>query len=80
MTKNIADMSTEELDAEIARQEFMRTENYIKFQIAQADELLAPYANSDKKILFAHLLDWKKKLNNELHELRKANQKQRYTK
>lgn len=75
MAKNIiADMSIEEL-------EVMRTENYIKFQIAQANEQLAPFANSDKpKICYAHLLDWKKKLQAELAELRGVTQKPRHSK
>lgn len=53
--------------------EVERTANYIQFQISQAEELLAPFANSDKpKICYAHLLEWKKTLQTELHELRKA--------
>lgn len=61
--------------------EVERTVNYIQFQISQADALLAPFANSDKsKICYAHLLDWKKSLQTELHELRKAQQKARYHK
>ena len=82
MAKNtIVEMSNEELEAEITRLETMRTENYIKFQIAQANELLAPFANSDKpKICYAHLLDWKKKLQAELAELRGVPQKPRHSK
>lgn len=58
-----------------------RTVNYIQFQISQADELLAPFANSDKpKICYAHLLEWKKTLQTELHEIRKAQNKTRYHK
>jgi superfamily II RNA helicase len=58
-----------------------RTVNYIQFQISQADELLAPFANSDKpKICYAHLLEWKKTLQSELHEIRKAQNKARYHK
>ena len=61
--------------------EVERTANYIQFQISQADEQLAPFANSDKsKICYAHLLDWKRSLQNELHELRKTQQKARYYK
>lgn len=61
--------------------EVERNMNYIQFQISQADEMLAPFANSDKpKICYAHLLDWKKSLQNELHELRKSQQKTRYHK
>ncbi|EBS4516528.1 hypothetical protein DQT32_03770 [Salmonella enterica subsp. enterica serovar Braenderup] len=58
-----------------------RTANYIQFQLAQVDEQLKPFANSDKKpICFAHLLDWKKSLQAELHEIRKAQQKARHAK
>ncbi|UYE98872.1 hypothetical protein XbC2_455 [Xanthomonas phage XbC2] len=61
--------------------EVERNVNYIQFQIAQAEALLAPFANSDKpKICYAHLLDWKKSLQTELHEIRKAQQKARYHK
>lgn len=53
--------------------EVERTANYIQAQIAQADAMLAPFANTDAKpICFAHLLEWKKKLQTELHELRKG--------
>lgn len=56
--------------------EVERTVNYIKFQISQANEQLAPFANIDKpKICYAHLLDWKKKLQSELYELRQSLQK-----
>ncbi|AQW88966.1 hypothetical protein pEaSNUABM50_00449 [Erwinia phage pEa_SNUABM_50] len=59
--------------------EVERTVNYIKFQISQADEQLAPFANSDKpKICYAHLLDWKKQLQSELYEIRQAQQKARH--
>jgi hypothetical protein len=58
-----------------------RTANYIQFQLAQVDEQLQPFANTDKpKICYAHLLDLKKSLQNELHEVRKAQQKARHAK
>lgn len=61
--------------------EIERTVNYIKFQISQADEQLAPYANSDKpKICYAHLLEWRKQLKSELDEIRQAQQKARQQK
>ncbi len=61
--------------------EVERTINYIQFQISQADEMLAPYANRDiNAIHFVHLLAWKRSLQNELFELRKTLPKTRFTK
>ena len=51
--------------------EIERTINYVQFQIHQANEMLAPFANADKsKICYVHLLDWKNELQEELHALR----------
>lgn len=61
--------------------EVERTINYIKFQLEQVDEQLKPFANTDKlKICYVHLLDWKKSLQTELHEIYKSQQKARQTK
>ncbi len=56
--------------------DFDRTVNYIQFQIHQAEEALAQFHGTGAKpIMFAHLITWKKNLQEELHELRKANRK-----
>lgn len=56
--------------------EFDRTVNYIQFQLAQAEGMLAKFHGTDKpKICFAHLISWKQSLLAELHELRKANKR-----
>lgn len=56
--------------------DFDRTVNYIQFQIHQAEEALAKFHGTGAKpIMFAHLITWKKNLQEELHELRKANRK-----
>lgn len=57
--------------------DFDRTVNYIQFQISQAEEMLAPFHGTGAKpILFAHLVSWKKSLQDELFELRKSKRKQ----
>ena len=50
-----------------------RTVNYVQAQLAQADEFLtACYERvPGKKIIYAHMVQWKKELETELHELRK---------
>ncbi|EHU8780985.1 hypothetical protein N0S44_000215 [Escherichia coli] len=56
--------------------DFDRTVNYIQFQIHQAEEALAVFHGTGARpIRFAHLIAWKKSLQEELSELRKANRK-----
>lgn len=52
-----------------------RTRNYIKFQIHQTEEMLGGYSSSDLKICYAHLLERKKVLLNELHELNRSHRR-----
>lgn len=53
-----------------------RTVNYIKFQLAQAEEMLDQHSGADvKKITFVHLLEWKNELKSELHELTRKNKR-----
>lgn len=53
-----------------------RTMNYIQFQISQADEMLLPFAGTDThKGRYWHILEWKKKLQSELSEVRKTKRK-----
>ena len=50
-----------------------RTVNYIQFQIHQADEMLKEFQGTDARpIQFAPILEWKRKLNAELSEVRKS--------
>lgn len=56
--------------------EFDRTVNYIQFQISQAEEMLSAFHGTGAKpICFAHLVTWKKNLQDELHEMRKNKRK-----
>lgn len=53
-----------------------RTVNYIKFQLAQAEEMLDQHSGAEvKKITFVHLLEWKNELKSELHELTRKNKR-----
>ncbi|WOL22904.1 hypothetical protein [Escherichia phage vB_EcoM_JNE01] len=50
--------------------DFDRTVNYIKFQISQAEEALAEFHGTGARpIRFAHLISWKKSLQEELKRL-----------
>lgn len=58
-----------------------RTINYIQFQLTQAESALDLFQNTDKpKICFAHLLEWKRNLQSELYEIRKAQKAARFQK
>lgn len=53
-----------------------RTVNYIKFQLAQVEEMLDQHSGADvKKIVYVHLLEWKNELKNELHDLTRKNKR-----
>lgn len=75
MTKNV-NQATQASHNDIDDVE--RTMNYIKFQISTAekaiDELVAQAKHTS---CYAHLLDWRRKLMNELYELRRANKRQK---
>lgn len=66
--------NTENTIADIS--DFDRTANYIKFQIAQAEQMLDQHSGPDvKKIVFVHLLEWKNELKSELHDLTRKNKR-----
>ncbi|AZU98369.1 hypothetical protein BZF66_05285 [Salmonella enterica] len=71
MAKNT---NTEHVIADIT--DLDRTVNYIKFQLAQVEEMLDQHSGADvKKIVYVHLLEWKNELKNELHDLTRKNKR-----
>lgn len=56
--------------------DFDRTVNYIQFQIHQAEKALEKFHGTGvKAINFIHLIEWKKKLQAELADVRRQNKR-----